>query len=224
MKWRLASPLVWALWMCAFAPARAAPASRSHHGAAVSGCPGRAPSGVDAEGCTLLAAINIGPVSGQAYWHIDRFPDEASAEAARTLYGVSTLASGVVLLQTISENPGWRPERGERLATIGPLRVRTDQDMAARLIEARLVDGARAIQMEGGVAAILVLDGRLCVQTAGGSLITETDEFLILPVGATLRFASLGGVPARTLLLDLFPVGGAWTETSITQGPVSGCS
>ena len=55
-------------------------------------CERPAPNGRALEGCFWKASINLGPTAGHLYWHIDRYSDVASAEAARMLYGRVTLS------------------------------------------------------------------------------------------------------------------------------------
>ena len=49
-------------------------------------CVDEARFGGGAAGCFWNASINLGPMPQALYWHIDRFPDVASAEAVRSLY------------------------------------------------------------------------------------------------------------------------------------------
>jgi hypothetical protein len=119
----------------------------------------------------------------QLYWHIDRFSDVESAEAARTLQGSVTVAFGnQVFLQTVNDNPSWRPATGEHLGTVGPLTVSGRSDLTARLMEATTSTPSMiSPHAPSGPKAIFQLVGSACVETPQGARRMRGDESLVIP-------------------------------------------
>jgi hypothetical protein len=180
-------------------------------------CEQEARNGGGAQGCYWNASINLGPMPGQLYWNIDRFHDAESALAARSLYGVVTIAlGGQIFLQTVSDNPGWRPEAGEHIATIGPLTVPNGTDLTARFMEATSSAGNGAlVGARSGPTALVLLEGSLCVETSAGAVDADAGESLVLPAHAPMQLSASGTAMARTLLLAVVPT----SEAGIANPP-----
>ena len=150
--------------------------SQPHASPSSNNCVAAAAYGGGQAGCTWTRSFNLGPMPGDIYWHIDRFSDVPTAEAARTLYGSVTVAlGGQVFLQTINDNPGWTAPGGERLALVGPLRVPSGPDLEARLMEVTAPVSAR-LDSTSGPKAMFVLGGSIWLRRAAG-------RGVILPVG-----------------------------------------
>ena len=65
-------------------------------------------------GCWIFANQVIGQIAEkQIFWHLDRFPNRAAAEAAKGPRGTVVEALGQTWLLTI-EPAGWRPSGGQR--------------------------------------------------------------------------------------------------------------
>src|SRR5215203_428495 len=79
-------------------------------------------------GCFITARTILRDLpSGPLFWHLDRYPDNAAAEAAKGPNGTVVQSFGTVWLFTIAV-AGWKPSTGERVAEIGPLPlVRAEQ-------------------------------------------------------------------------------------------------
>ena len=74
-------------------------------------------------GCWIIAHGSMGQITQpQVFWHLDTYPTQAAAEAAKGPRGTVVESYGKVWLLTI-EDKGWRPSGGERIAEIGPLPV-----------------------------------------------------------------------------------------------------
>ena len=167
--------------------------------------------GGGATGCFWIASINLGPMPQQLYWHIDRFPDVASAEGARSIYGRVTVAlGGQVFLQTVTDNSGWTASGGERLATIGPLPVPSGADLVARFMETTIPAGADGVApTASGVGALFVLGGALCVETPAGAREIAERGSLIVPAGVPASRTARDPVQALTIVIH--PAGADWT-------------
>ena len=72
-------------------------------------------------GCFITARQILDKLPNEPlFWHLDRYPTKAHAEAARGPRGTVVDSLGSIWLFTI-ERAGWRPAGGERVAEIGPL-------------------------------------------------------------------------------------------------------
>lgn len=166
------------------------------------------------DGCYLGTRINLGPMPSQLYWHIDRFADRDAAEAARTLHGSVTVAFGnQILLQTINDNPGWRPAEGDHLATIGPLAVAAGPDLTAWLMEASTSDSSIALpSVRSGPEAIYQLSGTSCIETPQGVRKLADHESLVIPQDTPLELHRDGHTVGRSLILVIHPTSQPWTD------------
>lgn len=67
-------------------------------------------------GCFITARTILRELpSGPLFWHLDRYPDNAAAEAAKGPNGTVVQSFGTVWLFTIAV-AGWKPLTGERVA------------------------------------------------------------------------------------------------------------
>ena len=143
----------------------------------------------------------------------------------RRRHGRVTLSlGGQILLQTVSDNPGWRPAGGEHLGTVGPLTVPSGIDVTARLMEAtasgRAVDEAH---VHPGPEAFFLLDGSICLETQAGPATAEGGESMILPARAPMQLASSRDARTRALLLVIHPTGEQWIDRQPSWTPTGGC-
>jgi quercetin dioxygenase-like cupin family protein len=175
-------------------------------------CEAEARFGGGASGCFWLASINLGPMPQQLYWHVDRFSDVASAEAARSIYGrVTVTLGGHVFLQTVSDNPAWTAPGGERLATIGPLPVQSGSDLVARFMETTIPAGVEGPgRTTAGPEALFVLGGSLCVETPAGAQDIAPRGSLVVPAGVPKSRAAREAVQALALVVH--PAAEGWTR------------
>jgi hypothetical protein len=134
---------------------------------------------------------------------------------------VTVAFGGQVILQTVTDDPGWVPTIGERLATIGPLQVPSGIDLVARFMETRLPPGPEdALRIAGG-RAIFVLGGTLCVETPDGARDIPPRSSLILPAG--VPSAETAREPVQALVLAIHPATGngvvapAWTASGVCR-------
>lgn len=167
-----------------------------------------------ASGCFWIASINLGPMPPQLYWHVDRFSDVASAEAARWLYGrVTVTLGGQVFLQTVTDNPSWMAPGGERLATIGPLEVPSGPDLVVRFMEMTIPAGADGLApAAAGPEALFVLSGSLCVETPAGANVIAPSGSLIVPAGVPSSSTARDSVQALAVVVH--PAAEGWTRVS----------
>jgi len=187
-------------------------------------CVDEARFGGGAAGCFWNASINLGPMPQALYWHIDRFPDVASAEAVRSLYGrVIVALGGQVFLQTVNDRPDWSSGGGERIATVGPLLVPEGPDLTARFMELTLPAGNGAgVLVPPGPQALILLDGALCIETPSGVQELEARGSAIVPTGVPA--APKARSFARALVLVVHPSAAQWTIAPSGWEPAGRCT
>ena len=197
--------------------------SQPHASPSSNNCEAAAAYGGGQAGCTWTRSFNLGPMPGEIYWHIDRFSDVPTAEAARTLYGSVTVAlGGQVFLQTINDNPGWTAPGGERLALVGPLRVPSGPDLEARLMEVTAPVSAR-LDSTSGPKAMFVLGGSICLETSTGVQDIVTREAAIFTPEISAEIASRNGIDGRALLLVIYPTNTPWVGQASDWKPAGLC-
>ena len=187
-------------------------------------CADEARFGGGAAGCFWNASINLGPMPQTLYWHIDRFPDVASAEAVRSLYGrVIVALGGQVFLLTVNDRPDWSSGGGERIATVGPLLVPEGPDLTARFMELTLPagNGARVL-VPSGPQALILLEGALCIETPSGAQELESRGSAIVPTGVPAAPMARGF--GRALVLVVHPSAAEWTSAPSGWEPAGRCA
>lgn len=193
------------------------------------GVPGRceemAENGGGAEGCFWNTSLSLGRADAQLYWHIDRFRDVASAEAARSRGSVvTTVLGGHVLLQTITQDASWAPAGGERLSTVGPLTVPTDKELTARLMEATTSKASATFpHIHSGPEGFFLLEGSICVETPGGAHRAGPRESLVLPNGVPMQLNHVGETIRRSLVLVVHPTNEPWVDRQPAWKPSGAC-
>jgi len=187
-------------------------------------CSSEARFGGGAAGCFWNASINLGPMPQVLYWHIDRFPDAASAEAARSLYGRVIIAlGGQVFLQTVNDRPEWNSGGGERLTTVGPLLVPEGADLTARFMELTLPGNEGSdLLLSSGPQAVVVIDGALCIETPSGVEELGPRGSAIVPTGVPAASTARGS--ARALALVVHPSATGWMADPSSWTPAGRCA
>jgi hypothetical protein len=78
-------------------------------------------------GCWIIVNQPVGQLTkSETFWHLDVYPTEVGAEAAKAPGSAVVKSLGKTWLLTIADE-GWRPSGGERIAEIGPLPITAGQ-------------------------------------------------------------------------------------------------
>ena len=136
------------------------------------------------------------------FWHLDRYPDDAAAEAAKGPKGTVVKSFGTVWLFTIAV-AGWKPSTGERVAEIGPLPLVRAEQHAAVYMEGVFKPGmASEVHRHPGVEAWHTVSGEMCVETPKGRFIQRPgDPAIIVPAGQPMELIGTGGSTRESLVL-----------------------
>jgi mannose-6-phosphate isomerase-like protein (cupin superfamily) len=200
-----------------------------HASAAHVGIPGRcdekATGGGGAEGCYWNASIELGPSPAQLYWHIDRYPDTASAAAAKSGDSAVVVAlGGQVFLETINSSREWKAASGEHLASVGPLPVPQGTPLTARFMEATTSSAAATNpHVHPGPEAFFLLSGTICVETPAGPHRAGPGGSLVLPAGVPMQLVSFGESVRRSLVLVIHASGQPWIDRQPRWAPSGAC-
>jgi hypothetical protein len=103
-------------------------------------------------GCQLLAKMQVSRFpEGPLFWHINKFPTRASAEAARGQAGLVVEAEGRFWVFSFGPERA-APQRGDLVASIGPLQLTSDKrgglprgDAARHLLQNSHAPGAGGV-------------------------------------------------------------------------------
>jgi TolB protein len=153
----------------------------------------------------LVGRAEIGRLPADAvYWHIDTFPDIASANAARGSNGTVVTDFGKVWLFTIA-GKAWRAKGGAHVAAIGPLPVQPADAFVAEYVHSMFSPGDSApIHRHSGPEAFYALDGDTCLEMPHGVLTGKgPGNTLIMPAGEPMLLMAAGSVPRRAFALVL---------------------
>lgn len=175
------------------------------------GCQERAEDNEGRIGCYLNVSHPMGRLPASVYWHIDEFQSAERAATSKTAASAVVRAHGRIFLQTINGDPGWRPNGGNRLASIGPFPAVQGADLVARFMEARTPPGMTTRpHTHSGVEAWYMLEGSQCLETPDGAKVVPAGQSTWVPEGPPMRLSSTGKEMRRSILLVLHPASKPW--------------
>ena len=156
-------------------------------------------------GCWVIANEVIGKLpAGPVSWHLDTYPTQVEAEAAKRPGATVVKSLGKVWLLTVAE-AGWRSRGGERVAEIGPLPVTENAQYAAQYLEAIFRPGMKSIvHRHGGPEVWYTATGETCLETPEGKLIGRPGQHVIVPGGPPMELTATGTELRRAVVLILY--------------------
>jgi quercetin dioxygenase-like cupin family protein len=156
------------------------------------------------QGCYILVNDALGPLSeGSTYWHIDRYPNRATAETAKGRFGTVVEAYGSAWLMTIGTD-SFRPVGGVHVADVGPLPVDSSTPYTAVYMETTFAPGPVAAgHTHSGPEAFYVVDGQQCLETPEGKMVTTAGESGVVRGGLAMELTATGTQQRRALVLIL---------------------
>ena len=157
-------------------------------------------------GCFITARQELGalPRDSTLYWHIDAFPTQALAEAAKVSRSTVVRSLGRIWLFTIAE-AGWRPATGKRIALAGPLPLVDADSFAAVYMEGVFRPGMHSpVHRHAGVEAWYTLEGEQCLETPEGKLVQRAKgPGVMVRGGLPMLLTGTGTDVRRSLVLIL---------------------
>ena len=176
-------------------------------------------------GCYVSAIRDVGPFQAGVHWHLYNYPSRASAEAIEAPNSTVVEALGRVWLYALAEQ-AWRPDRGERVAVIGPLPVTAGKRYTARYMEGVLPPAqyGHEAHRHPGPEAFYVLAGAHCVETPAGNIVARAGESVVVPEGAPMNFNVIGTETWRAVFLVLHDAAQDWIVDGGDWTPKGSCS
>lgn len=174
----------------------------------------------------LIARTDMGALPDEpVYWHIDTFPDEATANAARGTTGTVVRDFDRIWLFTISGKT-WRAEGGSHIADIGPLPVKPAASFSAEYVHSYFLPGMSApVHKHSGPEAFYAVDGDTCLEMPGGVQRGHgPGNALVMPGGEPMLLMATGKVPRRAFALVLHDSTQAATTRVSDWTPSGTCS
>lgn len=177
-------------------------------------------------GCWILSETRIGALNDpQVYWHLDAYPDVATAQKAKTDHGVVLQSLGKTWLATI-EKQDWRPSHGgKRVAQIGPITVDPGKTYSAVFMEAIMTPGMKSsIHRHSGPEAWYTESGATCLETDSGKIVgTRGSTSTIVPAGPPMQLTAIGKDERRSITLILHDASQPPTTMEHTWKPKGLC-
>jgi hypothetical protein len=157
-------------------------------------------------GCWILVDQPVGPLTeSQVFWHIDTYPTQDAANAAKGIRGAVVTSLGKTWLLTI-ETSAWQPPAGgQHVATIGPLPILPADSYMATYLEGIFTPGMRSsVHDHPGPEAFYTMTGETCLETPEGmSLGRRSNLPVIVPGGLPMQLTATGEEKRRGLTLIL---------------------
>ena len=164
-------------------------------------------------GAQPLAVIELGKLpQAPLYWHLDTYPTQVAAEAAKDAHGTVVEVFDRVWLLTLA-GAEWRPSGGDHIATIGPLPLSASgANMTATYLQAATSPGFQTdIHQLAGPEALYILSGEMCVETPQGKQIGRAGgEPLLIAGGQPMQLTSIGTETRRSIVLVLHDSAQPW--------------
>ena len=175
-------------------------------------------------GCYLSAIEDLGTLAGgPVYWHIYNYPNRAAAEAVKRPNGTIVEAFGKVWLYVIADR-NWRPDRGERVAVVGPLWTAAGETYTARYMEAVFTAGMKAaVHTHSGPEAWYLVSGSQCLETPDGFKVAHAGDSAVVPEGPPMALSSVGGETRRSVLVVLHDASKPWVTLGSHWQPKGLC-
>jgi hypothetical protein len=176
-------------------------------------------------GCWIIVDAPVGALRSEpVFWHLDAYPSQAAAEAARVRSGTVVESLGKFWLFTIAERD-WRPSTGEHVGDVGPVPVRPGVAYSATYMEAIFTPGmTSSTHTHSGPEAWFTLAGETCLETPDGIMVGRAGgPPVIVPAGPPMHLTATGTVERRAIVLILHDASQPATTVTHTWTPKGLC-
>jgi quercetin dioxygenase-like cupin family protein len=130
-------------------------------------------------GCYVVGRPKLGvlPTNTPLAWHLDVFPNRATAEAAKSQFGTVTEAFDRTWLFTIAP-PDWHPAGAKHVATVGPLALepKVAQHTAMYLATTFRPGLSSFVHKHPGPEAWFIVSGEQCLETPDGPIVGRAGD------------------------------------------------
>lgn len=168
-------------------------------------------------GCLLLAKMEVERFpTGELFWHLNKFPTRAAAEAAKKQTGMVIEAEGLFWLFSFGPK-GNAPKQGELAASVGPLQLTSNTLPTARAYEivAYLAvmpsNTYTRTHIHPGPEAWYILSGEQCLETPAGVMKAGTGESMFALPTVPMRLTNNGSSTRRALFVVIHDKNQPWS-------------
>jgi quercetin dioxygenase-like cupin family protein len=156
-------------------------------------------------GCWIIVDDMIGRLPQDSiFWHLDAYPSQVAANAAKGVRSTIVESLGKVWLFTIAKR-GWRARNGDHVAEIGPLPARQGVPYSAMYMEAIFTPGMDSlVHTHSGPEAWYTAAGETCLETPNGVMRGRAGgPPIIIPAGPPMYLVATGHITRRAIVLIL---------------------
>lgn len=177
-------------------------------------------------GCYIVTEQKIDRLpAGKLFWHLYTYETVQHAkQAQRTSAGTVVESSGKVWLFNIAL-ANWRPEGGNLVAKIGPLKVSPGKAYNARYLEGEIPSDrpGTPVHRHPGPEAWYVLSGAQCMQTPGKTDLIRAGGTAVIPGGTPMRVSFPLNATTRQIVLVLYDASQPWMTKAQDWTPTTAC-
>ena len=156
------------------------------------------------EGCWILANTPLGRLPDRpVFWTLDVYPDRVSAQASAMPGSTVLSALDRVWLLSVGDKPAL-PSKGRRMAQIGPLPIKTNEEYTAQYRESIMKPNAVSrTHLHSGPEIFYTETGETCLETPSGKQVSYQGHNVIVPEGEPMELVATGLQDRRGLVLVL---------------------
>jgi quercetin dioxygenase-like cupin family protein len=180
-------------------------------------------------GCLLLAKREIARFpQGAVFWHLNKFPSRAAAEAAKGQTDMVVEAEGVFWVFSFGPKDA-APRQGQLVASVGPLQMSSEKLPAAKSYEvvaylAVMPAGTHTrVHTHPGPEAWYVLDGEQCLETPEGTIKARAGEGAMVRPTIPMRLTNNGSSTRRALFIVIHNANQPWMSFTDEWKPTGAC-
>ncbi len=156
------------------------------------------------EGCWILGSTPLGRLPDRpVFWTLDVYPDRESAQATSGPGSTVLNALDRVWLLSVGDKPA-PSSKGKRMAQIGPLPIKANEEYTAQYRESIMKPGAVSrTHVHSGPEAFYTEAGETCLETPSGKQVSQPGHDVIVPEGEPMELVATGLEDRRGLVLVL---------------------
>jgi quercetin dioxygenase-like cupin family protein len=166
-------------------------------------------------GCFIVASSKGRQFSrSETYWHLQKFPNRAAAEAAKSANGIILEDQGQFWLSEFGPDD-IAPRGGDPTVIIGPLELPYAKSYDAQIAYAVLRPGDRSrVHTHPGPEAWYMLAGNQCLETPNGTKKAKAGETMSVEAGVPMELSITGSTVRRSFTLVIHDSTKGWGENS----------
>jgi quercetin dioxygenase-like cupin family protein len=210
------------------APAQTQARSKDAHDHWLSQCLDDGPKSSES-GYFLLAKKEITRFpEGVLFWHLNKFPSRAAADAARSKTGMVVEADGSFWLFSFGPKDA-APKQGEFVASVGPLQMTSDAPSVAKSYEVVaylnvMPAGTHTrVHTHSGPEAWYVLEGEQCLETPAGTIKAGAGVGAMVRPMMPMQLKNTGTSTRRALSVVIHDAARPWVAFTNEWKPTGMC-